>query len=294
MVTRFRLIGIGLASFGVAFALLVAIQHLVAGPTDYYVSVGDSYAVGYQPDLGGSTFGYTGYVSQATGLKLENFGCVGATAASILTQHGCTSPATDGVSYSGVAQAVAAAQFIRSHRSHVRLITVSIGGDDLIVCASTPDPASCIEEITPKVAAHVKSLARLLRTAAGQEVPIIGLTYPDVLLGAWVYPPAHPDKELARLSVSAFESVINPALKNAYTSETVSFLDITEASGAYQPLSNDVVVRPYGRIPAAVGDICGLTWACSREDIHPTTRGYQFIARLIYDGYRARAAHAER
>jgi len=37
--------------------------------TTYYVSVGDSYSVGYQPGLG-ATSGYTGYVAKKTHLTL--------------------------------------------------------------------------------------------------------------------------------------------------------------------------------------------------------------------------------
>ena len=49
----------------------------------YYVSLGDSYAVGYQPTLG-ATPGYAGYVAARTHLTLVNFGCAGATTTSIL------------------------------------------------------------------------------------------------------------------------------------------------------------------------------------------------------------------
>ncbi|HXW34728.1 MAG TPA: neocarzinostatin apoprotein domain-containing protein, partial [Acidimicrobiales bacterium] len=57
---------------------------------DYYLSLGDSYSVGYQPSPspGGATFGYTGYVAKKEKLTLENFGCGGATTASMTTFTG--------------------------------------------------------------------------------------------------------------------------------------------------------------------------------------------------------------
>ena len=58
-----------------------------AKPT-YYVSVGDSYSVGYQPGVGATT-GYTGYVAKKTHLTLANFGCGGATTTSIIDTVGC-------------------------------------------------------------------------------------------------------------------------------------------------------------------------------------------------------------
>ncbi len=54
----------------------------------YYVSLGDSYAVGYQPTKG-ATPGYGTYVAKHTDLTLANFGCAGATTTSLLTTVGC-------------------------------------------------------------------------------------------------------------------------------------------------------------------------------------------------------------
>ena len=63
-----------------------------APPVKYYVSLGDSYSVGYQPSpTPGATAGYTAYVAQQTHLKLVNFGCGGATTVSILHTNGCSS-----------------------------------------------------------------------------------------------------------------------------------------------------------------------------------------------------------
>src|ERR1700722_13576003 len=57
-----------------------------ASSPQYYLSLGDSYSVGYQPaPTSGATSGYTAVVAAATGRQLENFGCGGATTSSILT-----------------------------------------------------------------------------------------------------------------------------------------------------------------------------------------------------------------
>ena len=108
-----------------------------AGPT-YYVSVGDSYSVGYQPGIGATT-GYTGYVTKKTHLTLANFGCGGATTASIIDTVGCPDvlPHTAGAHlYPTVTQAAAADAFLSAHRGHIGLITVSIGGNDVTACAA--------------------------------------------------------------------------------------------------------------------------------------------------------------
>jgi lysophospholipase L1-like esterase len=255
---------------------------------NYYVSIGDSYSIGYQPDPTVSLrLGYTRYVVAAekkrgTNLTLVNFGCGGATTASLLTTAGCPDPAPPalgGVPYSTVPQATAATQFISAHRGHIALITVSIGGNDVTMCAAAPSPVSCVAGAVPTVAKNVTTLLTSVRAAAGKNVPIVGLTYPDVILGAWVHPPV--SKSLASLSVVAFKAVINPTLKKTYQASGGTFVDVTTATGAYIPLTKTTVKAPYGRIPVAVADVCTYTWYCSEANIHPHTVGYQLIGKLI-------------
>ncbi len=61
--------------------------HAATTSPTYYVSLGDSYSVGYQPGRG-STPGYTAVVAKSTGLKLVNFGCGGATTTSLVSVDG--------------------------------------------------------------------------------------------------------------------------------------------------------------------------------------------------------------
>ena len=82
-----------LAAPGLAQAARSAPRTAVATakPVLYYLSLGDSYSVGYQPGIG-ATAGYTASVAKKTKMQLENFGCGGATTTSILTVIGCTAP----------------------------------------------------------------------------------------------------------------------------------------------------------------------------------------------------------
>lgn len=257
----------------------------------YYVSLGDSYSVGYQPSpTPGATGGYTAVVAKGAHLKLVNFGCGGATSTTILETDGCASPygppaATDAASYAGQTQAAAAEAFIRRHKGDIGLVTVSIGGNDVTQCASTADPVSCVAGVVGELGPHVTTLAQGLRAAAGPKVPIIGLTYPDVILGEWVYPPGSPDTSLATLSVTAFKSLINPELQKAYASAKGTFVDITADTDAYQPLSQTTTLAPYGTIPKAVAEVCELTWYCQLGNIHAKTLGYHFIGEEILTAY---------
>lgn len=257
----------------------------------YYVSLGDSYAVGYQPSpTPGATGGYTAVVAKGAGLELVNFGCGGATTASILQTDGCSSPygptaATGAASYAGRTQAAAAEAFIRRHKGDIGLVTVSIGGNDVTHCAGNANPITCVTAALGELGPHVTTLAKGLRAAAGPKVPIIGLTYPDVILGEWVYPPGSPDQALATLSVTAFKSLINPELQKAYASAKAAFVDVTADTDAYLPLTQTTTLAPYGAIPEAVAKVCELTWYCQLGNIHAKTSGYHLIGEEILAAY---------
>ncbi|MHB1584137.1 MAG: SGNH/GDSL hydrolase family protein [Acidimicrobiales bacterium] len=252
----------------------------------YYVSLGDSYSVGYQPGKG-ATPGYTAYVAAHTGDRLVNFGCGGATTTSIIDTVGCPDPLphTGGaVHYPTTTQAAAAEAFIVAHRRHVALVTVSIGGNDVTACASASNPISCVATAVSTIDRNVTALADGLRRAAGRGVPIIGLTYPDVILGEYVYPTLPPTAArvgLAKLSVTAFRSLINPTLKKAYARANADFVDVTAATGAYGPLTKTVRVAHYGVVPEPVATVCALTWFCAQGNIHATTAGYRLIGKLV-------------
>jgi lysophospholipase L1-like esterase len=254
-----------------------------------YVSLGDSYAVGYQPTaphVGSSTT--NGYANQLLPLakrkgyafKLVNFGCGGATTTSILQKPGCDpqSRAVNGPPYTAT-QADAAVAYIKAHRKQVGLITVSIGGNDVTACAAQPDPIPCVGAAITSIKTNVSDLAQRLRAAAGPKVPIVGTTYPDVILGDWVL----GNQQLAQLSVVAFEQLINPALKESYASANGGFVDVTAATGAYTPLDQTTATPDWGTVPVAVAKVCDLTYFCQFQDIHAKTAGYGVIAQLIAD-----------
>jgi lysophospholipase L1-like esterase len=260
-------------------------------PITYYVSLGDSYSVGYQPGLG-ATPGYTAYVARKTHFTLANFGCGGATTTSILQDIGCPDvlPHTGGVmTYPTTTQAAAADAFISAHPGHIGLITVTIGGNDVVSgCITAANPVSCVAGAITHISTNVAALAQGLRAAAGPRVPIIGSTYPDVVLGAYVYPsqPATAGRvSLANLSLVAFKSLINPALAKAYRLSNGTFVDVTAAAGAYIPLTKTRTVKPYGTIPVAVANVCALTWFCTLGNIHAKSVGYALIGRLIVARY---------
>jgi lysophospholipase L1-like esterase len=278
---------------------LVTSAPLGAGPAgasgnagvEYDVSVGDSYAAGYQPVASATahrdTHGFAYQVvdmARAKGddLTLRNFACDGATTATVLQQDGCSlaAPGPDTVSHAGHTQAAAADRFIADHPGQVALITVSIGGNDILGCAAAAILISCITNALTAIEANLHQLLAGLRAAAGPAVPIVGLTYPDVFLGLYLSKdPAQ--KNLATASVPAFEHLLNPALSAQYAAAGATFIDVTKATGGYIPLTETTRSGAHGATPLAVADVCALTYYCRLQDVHPTTRGYALIARLI-------------
>ena len=257
----------------------------------YYVSVGDSYAAGNQPTASvwahKDSNGFAYQVVRLARVKgyrfdLLNFGCGGATTTSVLQQVGCSvdNPGPDTTSYPTQTQVAAATRFISRHRGHIGLISVSIGGNDLLACDTAAQLLSCAKGVLKVVKPNLTVLLGALRHSAGPGVPIVGTTYPDIFLGSYLSP-AQSQKRLAMLSVSEFQNLFNPTLKAAYSSVGGSFVDVTKATGAYTPFSQTTSYGRSGRVPVAVADVCVLTYYCRLGDVHPTTLGYQVMAGLI-------------
>ena len=264
--------------------------HPQADPT-YYVAIGDSYAAGYQPIAQGvGRMTRNGYVYQTVAaaaakgyhLTLANFGCSGATTASALTQRGCPAGAggPGGQKYT-TSQVDAAATFIRAHRGHIGLVTVTLGGNDLTGCNRRhEDLTTCLPAAVVTIRASITTLLLKLRAAAGGALPIVGTTYPDFLLGNAVRPEASA-RGLAPASVPFFHDELNPILASTYKAAGAQFVDATQAFGGYGSLTRTVSLAPYGEIPQPVAKICTLTYYCEYQDIHPRTPGYAIMARLV-------------
>ena len=274
----------------------------------YYISIGDSYSVGYQNPTLGNTSGFTGYVAKKEKLQLANFGCGGATTTSLFTQIGCpigASAATDGVTYPTTDQVDAVVAFINAHPGQVGLVTVSISGNDVTACAADANPIPCVIAAKAIIATNVTLLVSDLDTAltanGDTAAHIVGITYPDVILGDYVVPVGATNPTLAALSVVAFDALINPALNTAYTSVTRgAFVNVTTApyklatagddTGSFNT-STGVYTGPTTRlsgfgknVPVAVAEVCSITWYCIAStfgDIHANTKGYNFIGGLL-------------
>jgi lysophospholipase L1-like esterase len=219
-------------------------------------------------------------------LKLVNLGCGGATTTSMLTASavGCDprALAPGAANYPNKSQAQAAADFIKRHPDQVKVVTISIGGNDVDGCPTQPDPTGCVKANMPRATKNLTKIVKQLRAAGGKQMRIIGSTYPDVELGLWVHPTVLGANTLALVpgSISAFQDNINSGLKKAYATVGAAFVDVTKATGAYGPFV--ATTDPtFGQIPVPVAKVCTLTYFCDGTfNIHMKTPGYHIIAAL--------------
>ncbi|NKE62812.1 hypothetical protein FXN61_41260 [Lentzea sp. PSKA42] len=271
--------------FALVLALLTALAACTSAPSapapaptssstqppqqQVYVSIGDSYATGFGP--GGTAESFAQIVAKQSGLKLINLACNGATSADLATKPACGSDA------GGKTQLDAAVEALRGAKAG--LVTVVIGGNDLAPCALSQEPLQCATRTVADIKTNVAGTLTRLREAA-PDVKIVGLTYPDVFLGAWVNPSFPNGKNLATLSVSMFQN-FNSEITAEYGRFGAKFADVTRATGGYGALTELTQDPKYGRIPASVAKVCTLTYFCDRTDVHPTPAGHQAIADAV-------------
>jgi lysophospholipase L1-like esterase len=181
-----------------ALTLMAALAVAAGGPVaharadgtkavHYYLSIGDSFAQGYQP-IGGpsSPLGFPGYNqgyadqllklvrNRYDHLQLVKLGCGGETTTTMIAGTPWCGPKITPGSQLGQANA-----FLRAHRGEVAFVTIDIGGNDVI----SPNGGGL-----PAIQANLPTILRQLREAAGPGVPIVGMSYfhpflPDVWFG---------------------------------------------------------------------------------------------------------------
>lgn len=244
----------------------------------YYVSLGDSFSVGVQPvgqppnvdvetDQGYPDQLYRLLHQHDATLDLIKLGCGGESTRSM--RFGSVDP-SEGFScgppdfylhrYPHKTQLAEAVAFLHAHHSHVSLVTIDIGGNDVIGGGGVP-----------QVEANLPVILSDLRAAAGPGVPIVGMTYYDPFLAQIWF----TSFDLVALQIEANSHVLNGALENIYG----SFGDpVAEVDQAFS--NNDTTLQPDG-LPLDVQRICEWTWTCAAGDIHPNAIGYRVIAKTF-------------
>ena len=237
----------------------------------YYIALGASLVTGdgstggadYVNDLG--TYAQQGI----PGLQVVNLGCGGETTTTMINGGHCTSM------YSTGSQLGDAEAFLQAHPGQVAFITLDIGADDVLGCASAGTiNESCFENGLAKVEQNLPTILGGLR-AAGGSVPIVGIEYYDPFLEYWL--DGTSGQEAAQESVSLVGQ-LNSALASAYTQYGVT---PANASTTFDT-SNWALTGSWDgtTVPANVGTICNWTNMCTSggTNVHTNNTGYAELA----------------
>lgn len=271
-----------------------------AAEMQYYLSLGDGLTVGAQPDDSGDVLetatGYTNLVASALskeppGVQHVNLGCIGETTITFL------SGGAEGCEYDEGSQLDAAVEFLEQHKGKVRLITISIGGENLFSCARDEDGAlttdidrECVSENLQKVSEDAPIIAQRLREAAGDDVEIIALTAYNPLLAMYLQEEVtevvatEDDDERTYQDTANYTNgmlaAINGTLNDAYIAENITVANVATLFDVDNFEEND------DGTPANVHNVCQYTWMCDTErgpDIHLNQEGAQEVATLVQD-----------
>ena len=257
-------------------------------PVSYYLALGDSLAVGVQPDaVGTSVETRSGYADQlyATlrrshpGLRLVKLGCPGETTVSMMKGGICP--------YSGGSQLAAARSFLRAHRARVSLITIDIGANDADGCVTRitlANIASCLSKSIPQVTTNLTRILTSLRQA-DPKGRIIAMSYYLPALAQWRN--GLVGQAVARVSemaIAGYTVLVN----HVYQAYGVRVADVF---GAFHTsdFAPRVTVPGFGQLPRNVAAICQWTWECAAPprgpNVHANQVGYQVIANAFLRAY---------
>jgi lysophospholipase L1-like esterase len=252
--------------------------------TEYYLSVGDSLAVGLQPGADGvGRPTHQGYVDDVFArlrvqearkgrhLELVELGCSGETSTTLINGGICEYPGA-------TSQLDAAAKFLAAHRGQVRFGTVNIGSNDVESCvgANGVDTA-CVGAGLAALQANLPVITHALTA----DATFVGLTYYNPFLASWL---SGPDGQALAMQSTQLLGAFNQIQVAAYTQAGYRIADVASAFRV-NDFTDQVNLPGVGQVPVNVARTCELTWMCAAApvgpNIHPNALGYALIARVV-------------
>jgi lysophospholipase L1-like esterase len=259
-----------------------------AAPTEYYLSLGDSLAVGFQPDATGAGRptgqGYADDLfallrlreaRHGKDLRLVKLGCPGETTASLINGGICAYPAGS--------QLAQARLFLAAHRGQVTLVTIDIGANDVESCVGAAGvDVACVQRGLAAVGTNLPAITGGLAQAdAGSTPRFVAANYYDPFLASWLS--GSDGQVLARQSVDLL-GTFNRLQAAAYGAAGYRVADVAAAfrSTSFTP---EVPLPRAGEVPLNVALICRLTYMCAPApvgpNIHANPAGYAVMAATV-------------
>jgi lysophospholipase L1-like esterase len=174
-----------------------------------------------------------------------------------------------------------ARRYLRAHRGHVALITIDIGGNDIVGCAGMGGPDDpCATKARATIKRNIRTMLRGLHRSA-PRVPVVGMTYYDPYLGYWLAGGSYRD-----LALSTVPGLVelNKLLTKVYGGSAKT----ADVEGAFRSTDLDTMVASrWGTVPVAVARACSwLDIVCAPGQPEgfgddPNEKGAKVIARAF-------------
>jgi lysophospholipase L1-like esterase len=247
--------------------------------TSYYLSLGDSLAVGVQPNASGNSVrtdqGYADVLFNSLrpsrpGLRLVKLGCPGETTETFTRGGLCQ--------YAEGSQMSAATAFLQAHHGSVAFATIDLGANNVDACTPGGNvDVNCVLNGFSRIKAQLPVILQQLRTAAGPQVRIVGMDLYDPFLAFELNGPS--GQSIGSLSVS-FAGQLNGAFASIYQAAGDPMADVAAAFATND--TTPTALAGHGTVPTNVARICQWTWMCAAKpvgpNIHANATGYQVIA----------------
>jgi lysophospholipase L1-like esterase len=268
-----------------------------SAPARYYLALGDSLSVGFQPGPTGvgveTRRGYTNDLfalesKRVKKLRLVELGCPGDTTTSLLTGAGnAVSAKKFHCDRKGGSQLKAAVAFLKAHhrRGEVPLITIDIGANDVDSCVSAGSLTAitaCVTNGENSIKQNTPKILRALKAAAPARTKFVAMNLYDPVLGDFFN--ANPSDKLLSTASVALVKAINGDIASADSQAGFKTADVADAFRTYD---QSATVSYEGQmIPVDVAYACAWSWACTTPpvgpNIHANDNGYQVIASVFY------------
>ena len=257
------------------------------GFSAFYVAVGASASLGYQPtgivNYNGRRTN-TGYANdlleleniKGVSLTLDQIGCPAETVQSFLNTH-----VTDHCYKLPKTQLTQALSYLQANKGEAGLVTIDLGFNNLRVCISgAAVNEACVSAAVAAVQVDMPKVVKVLKAAAGPHVRFVGVEYNDPFLAYFLNGATGPN--IATATLFAFDRM-NAALGQAFASTGIAAANVPAISQTDN--NTRVTLSNVGEIPENVNAACELTWMCYAApfgpDDHPNNAGYALIAQAI-------------